>query len=817
MARDVGRPHEPQLGFNLAEDWTSMLRDAVTIDAVMTVSDALLRLAQHGYWLDPAAPESNAFLAEYVARIRKIAVVPRLVLAGDDAGSDTPDRASAEHDWERTDAAQMTVADAARLLARPLDEGRVAIRRQQGVTIFWYARSVEEVLRMLVDRAPDMSVGDALNLHEYTSDKTIQASELDESAERNFPGVVLRGQEPVAVGEPNLQSAAPPELDSQEVRSAGVGHPVPTPHRRPSITSIQDRSPTESMRPPAPPSPPPPTPAPQAAGGDAGNLAGGAGAGAGAPAAEPPVRVRAHPRLDAPQLVQVGTPFDVVVGLGATAQSGVASSGQIELSAPTGATTIEVDVQLVADGFLAPDGWRRQLAVAVADPTAASVSFSLVALPQDEPVRLTSVIVHYIADGVARGSAARNIVVERTAGVAPEADDRGQSWLTAGEPPPTITLEPTTARPDVELDIAKPDGNATGGRYRCVVRNAHGVPVPDGSLEIDLGDDAKTFAKQLIDQVRQWSGDDLVDNLLENVGAKVAAKLPEAFWKTLRAVAEIVTDRPITFQLNSSEPYVPWELALVDPPLDPARPRYLSAQLVMGRWILGDSAVTSPPRTSIVVKTMAVMAGMYSVSTGLRPLPEAQAEAQALTATFSVLPAVPLDCTPANLKLLLDASLNYNFQPVGGAEAVHFAGHGEVDPSRPGEAALYLSNGKALTPLFFRRSRLGTQYSPFIFLNACMVGTAGEMLGDYGGFPGNCLAGGFSGLVAPLWAVNDTVARTFALTFYDEALAVGDHRSVAEVLRDLRANYKSEHPVSSYLAYVYYGNPFLTLSRAPQE
>ncbi len=788
-----------------------MLRDAVTIDAAMTVGDALLRLAQHGYWLDPTARESSAWLAEYAARIRAIAAVPRPVLAGDASGSDTARRGSSEREWEPIDAAEMTAADAAKLLARPLDEGRVAIRRQQGVTIFWYARSVEEVLNRLVDRATDMSVGDALDLHEFTSDRTIQASDLDESAARYFPGVVLRGQEPVAVGESNLQSAAPHELESQEVRSAGFEPPVPTPHRRPSISSIHDRSPSASMRPP-PPSPP------QAAGAGAGKPGGEAGAGSGSSEAEaePPVRVRAHPRLDAPQLVQVGTPFDVVVGLAATAQAGVASSGQIELSAPAGATTIDVDIQVVADGFLAPDGWRRQLTVAVADPTASSVTVSLVASPQDEPVRLTSIIVHYIADGVARGSAARNIVVERTAGVAPEADDRGQSWLTASEPPPTMTLETTTARPDVELDIAKPDANATGGRYRCVVRNAHGIPVPDGSLEIDLGDDAKTFAKQLIDQVRQWSGDDLVDNLLENVGATVAAKLPEAFWKTLRAVAEKVTDRPITFQLNSAEPYVPWELALVDPPLDPTRPRYLSAQLVMGRWILGDSTVASPPRNSIQVKTMAVMAGMYSATTGLRALPEAQAEALALTTTFAALPAVPLDCTPANLKLLLDASLNYRFAPVGGAEAVHFAGHGEVDPSRPGEAALYLSNGKALTPLFFRRSRLGMEFSPFIFLNACMVGTAGEMLGDYGGFPGNCLAGGFSGLVAPLWAVNDTVARTFALTFYDEALAVGDHRSVAEVLRDLRANYKSEHPVSSYLAYVYYGNPFLTLSRAPE-
>lgn len=775
-----------------------MLRDAVTIDAAMTVGDALLRLAQHGYWLDPANPEAHAWLEGYANRIRAVSAVPRLVLAGDEGDFGGLDRRSPEQDWERMDAAEMTAADAARLLARSLDEGRVAIRRQDGVTIFWYAWQARDVLETLNDLPRDIRVVDALNLHEYTASETKQVAELDDVAERYFPGVVLRGQDPVAVGEPNLQAAAPPEPDSREVRSAGVEPPAPPTPRSPSIASVPGRR--------EPPLPPQATPLPEPV--ESGD--------AGVEEAAAPVRVRAHARLDAPPLVQAGTPFDVVVGLATTAQSGVTSSGQIELSAPAGATIIKVDIQVVADGFLAPDGWRRTLPVEVADPTAASVIVRLVALPQDEPVRLTSIIVHYIADGVARGSASRNVVVEKVAGAAPPPDNRGQAWLAAGEPPPAMTLEPTTARPDVELDIAKPDKNATGGRYCCVVRNAHGVPVPDGPLEIDLGDDAKTFAKQLIDQVRQWSGDDLVDNLLETVGVTVAAKLPDAFWKTLRAVADKVTDRPITFQLNSAEPYVPWELALVDPPLDPSRPHYLSAQLVMGRWILGDSTVASPPRNSIVVKTMAVMAGMYSASTGLRPLPEAQAEAQALTATFAALPAVPLDCTPANLKSLLDASLNYLFKPVGGAEAVHFAGHGEVDPSRPGEAALYLSNGKALTPLFFRRSRLGTEFSPFIFLNACMVGTAGEMLGDYGGFPGNCLAGGFSGLLAPLWAVNDSVARTFALTFYDEALAVGDHRSVAEVLRDLRANYKSEHPVSSYLAYVYYGNPFLTLSRAPQ-
>jgi hypothetical protein len=93
-----------------------------------------------------------------------------------------------------------------------------------------------------------------------------------------------------------------------------------------------------------------------------------------------------------------------------------------------------------------------------------------------------------------------------------------------------------------------------------------------------------------------------------------------------------------------------------------------------------------------------------------------------------------------------------------------------------------------------------------------MVGTAGELLGEYGGFPGNCLAGGFAGLVAPLWAVNDQVAASFALDFYREALS-SPGRPVAEVLRDLRAKYAGSPPVPSYLAYVYYGSPCLTLWR----
>ena len=243
----------------------------------------------------------------------------------------------------------------------------------------------------------------------------------------------------------------------------------------------------------------------------------------------------------------------------------------------------------------------------------------------------------------------------------------------------------------------------TRGRYQCVIRNAHGVPVPDHPLMIDLGEDADSFAKTLIDDVRRYSGSILIDQFLGSMGTKVAGKLPPEFWTVLQAVAAKVADRPVTLQLNSAEPYVPWELARVKPALDATRPSFLGAQVIMGRWIIGDG-VKMPPRGSLSIRAMAIMVGMYNVQTGLRELPEAKAEAKELLAAYESLPAIPLQATENDLYSLLKASLNYRYDNIGGVEAVHFAGHGEVDPTRPGDAALYLSNGMPLDPILFLNS-----------------------------------------------------------------------------------------------------------------
>jgi hypothetical protein len=129
---------------------------------------------------------------------------------------------------------------------------------------------------------------------------------------------------------------------------------------------------------------------------------------------------------------------------------------------------------------------------------------------------------------------------------------------------------------------------------------------------------------------------------------------------------------------------------------------------------------------------------------------------------------------------------------------------------------MFLSDGKPLSSLLFRSAKYGKDIQPLLFLNACMIGIGGQLLGDMGGFPGNCLRGGFGGVLGALWEVDDVIAGEIAVEFWSRALPTDSSKAepIAAILRDLRAKYSvdgSSIPVSTYLSYVFYGHPRLTL------
>ncbi|MFZ7128099.1 MAG: CHAT domain-containing protein [Desulfobacterales bacterium] len=734
----------------------------VVLDADMSVSEVTARLARQGYWLDPTHPAVRPIIEESAERLK------------------------------------LPVEEVEQKLRRDFSLVGAAIRRQWYANILWYARPLVQVLYACYDSAAvDAPLLLALNLAETDSLPLLTVPPGGETPYRE--GVVMDGATPVAVSLEDWGAPPVEELGGAEETAPAA---APAAERGGPGELFSGDAPSRSARAPAP------------------------------SAAVEPREVRAWPRIDAPSYVPARKPFDVTVGLAVARQPGV-SGGQVVFHPPADARHVDVEVALIADGLDAPDGWSKMLPVDVDDPTAAEVTFRLFGHDPfgSEPVRLVTLEVRYSFGGSICGTASRPLVIGQAD--APTCDlpeGYGAPWLAEPATASSVSVQADPDVADLTIEIFKPDGNPAKGSYICRLYSPHALACSMGPFPIELDDDAQSFAKAIVQQVRIYAKSPAVDNLLESHGRLIADKLGAGVIAALREVAAKVAPAVPAVLLVSAEPYVPWELAFIDPPLFANRPKYLGAQVILGRWlrdrfgskpspaVMGiDAAVVEKPPVQppsrIDINHMAVMVGMYHAASGLRRLPEAEAEATALQEIYD---AVPLAASLQAVKQLLDARLEHKFKSIGGVEIIHFAGHGDYDASNPDSAVLFLSDGMPLYAALFRSAKYGGRQSPMFFLNACMAGIGDVLLGDMGGFPGNCLKGGFGGVLGALWEVDDAMAHKLAIEFWHRALPLDGTSSipVGEILRDIRAKYipdPATAPAITYLAYVYYGHPRLTL------
>ncbi len=692
---------------------------------------------------------------------------------------------------------------------------RVVVRRQLGYQLLFYAFTVEELLGRLSPTQGELPLVAALALRE---EDAVPATEPGEKV-RGAVSVVLEGEQVVGV----IDAAVSVPLPLRgPPRSAPVSAPVP---------------PLPAAAPPPAATAPGHTGATRAPSGEDRadthaklstpfrfdetsdyELAVGEGAPEADEESEPePERLEAFPFIDAPDKVAPGERFDVTIGLSRTAAAEVLG-GKLSIRVPPGAKTIDLSVVVAADGFEAVSGWRRMLPVVIAQPDATLVTIPLRALPlADGQPLLSFLIVHFSSNGEACGMASRKIIVRNPNEAEIPTIGNGRQWLDTPEPSAAITFDPQQTPPDLTMRLAKPDRDDSDGKFVLTFESPHALHLPDpGVFPINLGNDVQTFARLVIEEVAQNAGKATIGLTLRSKGVSISDALPEVFGDVLKQVWDKAQSqkRTPTLLLLSAEAYVPWELALVDPPLDPKRPPFLGAQFAMSRWVLGARNVPLPPPREITVRRMAVVAGDYKSAQNLRPLPEAVAEGELLAQQYH---AIPLNATSGELTALLEAQLPDNGEKVG-VDAIHFACHGSVDPSNQFTGRIYLDDASLLSCDLFRSATVGKTNGPFLFLNACQVAQAGELLNEYGGFAGSSLRAGFRGFVAPLWNVSDAVARDIAWEFYERAFTAGGRAAtpVASILRDIRAKYLAKAgvtPQATYMAYVFYGHPNLVLSR----
>lgn len=505
---------------------------------------------------------------------------------------------------------------------------------------------------------------------------------------------------------------------------------------------------------------------------------------------------KAYGVLDCDELVLVGRSFPLVVGLGANPSPGVSGPA---MRPPVPVEPYDLEVQLFADGFdVAPgESLRQTLKVSDAQrfPTVV-VNLTARAMPEQFADREISAA--FIIAGEPLGTAQRYV---RVASQAAEVEDRVAP--VGGASGTNITAP--TGEPKAHLTIIIKRGLTPGSLMWSVESDLAGVrpagPIPD----TDIGKEPVKFAKNLIGQIGPREQANSIFSYVEGVGGTITDEMPTEVVNAIRAAADVVKPERLQILILTDEPFVPWELAWLDPPLDPALPAYLGAQANVARWILNPKTPTDP-RRAVKAGAMAVVSGVF---TDMARLEAAEEEARQLGILYQA----------RQVNASLDAVMAL-LRGTPAVDIIHFAVHGKYDPQGYDEG-IYLVSGPPILPIQIRTGKLKDR-APFVFLNACQLGSSAELLGDYYGTAQAFLRAGASAVVAPLWSVDDQIAQEIALRFYKQALAApadtdAEPPLVADLLREVRLGIvtNADRQSATYLAYQFYGHPSLRLSWTP--
>ncbi|RAG81551.1 hypothetical protein DN069_32370 [Streptacidiphilus pinicola] len=502
---------------------------------------------------------------------------------------------------------------------------------------------------------------------------------------------------------------------------------------------------------------------------------------------------QAYARLDAPERVPPGRVFELRVGLAKTPSPGLMQLAPF----PVPTRAFKLDVQLHAQGFDLLGGGALSLSMeATPDDPYPYQMLRLRAIDDDEKFTATRVVTAaYSIDERLIGIASRTVLVG-DAVLATPARPPGNAWVLPDDP---------DTRPDLEIIIA-PGNDQTGNVHTWSYRSPHlDVPTLAAPLRTEF-EGQKDYAQHARQGIEDRETADILPEYLRGVSKIIGRAVPAEIWAALRAVTRAGVSP--TVLLATYDPYVPWELAREpEVPQDAEHPAAnqgtdpgpLGARAVIGRWIYNTQTRTAVPPAQLTARTMAVVSGEYKSN----PLPEATDEATHLNRHYG---AVQVS---AKAREVLDFLARSD-----APELLHLAVHGRFDMTGTADGILMDDGRTYLDPT----SVLGVNTGPggriavrFVFLNACQLGQEEKLLGQTAGMVPSFLSLGVGAAIAPLWKVNDTVARTIAESFYAEALS----KSIppAEYMRRQReaAVGRTGTELSTPLAYLFFGHPRLTI------
>jgi hypothetical protein len=278
------------------------------------------------------------------------------------------------------------------------------------------------------------------------------------------------------------------------------------------------------------------------------------------------------------------------------------------------------------------------------------------------------------------------------------------------------------------------------------------------------------------------------------LAAKGAGLFEDLVPEDLRGILWKLRARITSVQVQSEEPWIPWELCkLVGKSGDSDEieegPFFCEA-FQMTRWIPGLAMI---PRLGL--KKLALVVPDDS---GLAFA--AQERSYMLSLKGPGRDIAPIPATFLDVQAAL-ASGTY--------DGWHFSGHGAFrNEPLPDRSAMILQGGDQLTPgdLSGRVANLGKPH-PLVFLNACQIGQSGMSLTGIGGWASRFLKAGAGGFLGAYWSVYDQPALNFAKAFYDSLFA-GD--PIGKAARQARLTAKASGD-PTWLAYTVFADPLATV------
>jgi len=283
----------------------------------------------------------------------------------------------------------------------------------------------------------------------------------------------------------------------------------------------------------------------------------------------------------------------------------------------------------------------------------------------------------------------------------------------------------------------------------------------DQDVELFFG----AFYKDIEDILRS---DDSSSEKMDRLDAKGDYLFEKVVPRELRALLWRLRGSIKSVNIQSEEPWIPWELCKLSGP-------DASGTIVPGGFLCEDYAVTRwlmeyPMYTELTLRNVGLIVPPDS------GLVVASAEQEYMLglagADRKVTPIAPR----ANTLRAELSSAAY--------DGLHFTGHGSYAAENADRSAIRLEGGKRFTPEYVSGPVANLrQKRTLVFLNACEIGRSGTALGTMAGWPRAFLAAGAGAFIGPYWKIGDGSGSLFAQTFYDELL---DGATVGEAARRAR-------------------------------